>query len=57
MKTEIKGESTSNTIFILRTIIKHSLKINKDFYLGLIEKSFDRVIHEDMAQMLKKNLI
>lgn len=50
----VKG--TRNTIFISNKLTERAIEIQKDLYLCFIdyEKAFDRVKHENLAEILKK---
>ena len=51
----VEGKGTVNAIFILRTIIKGALEVNKDLYLCFIDytKAFDKVKHEKIINILE----
>ena len=51
----VEGNGTRNARFILRMLSERSIKVQKDIYLCFIdyEKAFDRVMHDDLIEILK----
>ena len=50
----VEGKGTVNAVYMLRTLIKCSIEVNKDLHLCFIDytKAFDRVRHVNMVDML-----
>ncbi|XP_014677047.1 PREDICTED: uncharacterized protein LOC106816918 [Priapulus caudatus] len=52
----VKGKSTANAVFVLRTLAERMLEVGKDLYCCFIkyDKAFDKVRHEDLMEMLEE---
>ena len=49
-------KSTRNAIFILRMLIERVIEVKHDIYLCFLDyiKAFDKVIHDNLFQILEK---
>ena len=52
----LEGKGTVNAVYMLRTLIKRALEVQKDVYLCFIDytKAFDRAKHDELFKQVKQ---
>jgi hypothetical protein len=52
----VADKSTSNAIFILRTLVERSIEVQVDLYLCFIDytKAFDKVKHNKLLEIMNR---